>query len=99
MHDSLYQMKLQKKDTFYECLSDNCNEVFNNTRDRFNHTISQHKFKKNEILEFDSYNNISNVNNNSSKCSLGVPKDICFGENSSFAFNDRKIKIAKRKIS
>jgi hypothetical protein len=91
----LFKIKLQKNDVFYECLSENCEQMFKNTRDRFNHMISVHNFHKNDLLEFEvEFDNLSKSN---LLRSGNVPNNICFGENSQLAFSERKIKTAKRK--
>jgi hypothetical protein len=95
-HDSLFQIKLQQNMAFYECFD--CQEIFKNARERFNHLISQHNYNKNELSDFDigdeNFNAVSSVTKRST-CT--VPNSICFGENPTLGFCDRRIKIAKRK--
>lgn len=94
-HDSLFQIKLQQNLAYYECFE--CQEMFSNARERFNHLISSHNFNKNKLLDFDfseePNENVSNRKN------TGIPNSICFGENSTLAFCERKIKTAKRKMN
>ena len=94
-HDSLFQMKLQQNKAFYECFE--CQEIFKNTRERFNHLISQHNLNKNELVDFDLRSENDSTASNKTEKKSSVPRSICFGENSALAFSDRRIKIAKRK--
>lgn len=98
IHDTLYQLKLERNEEFYRCFVDDCDFKCNKKRERFNHIIAMHNYQKNDLIKFDFLMNEDNFEDSNDKKLSLLPKKVCFGEDAELAFESPKIKTAKRKI-